>query len=118
MGLNCSMNGKIVKSKLFKEIFVQPASGDAGVSYGSCLVSTLKNKKILIKKNRNFYVGYREKNKNKIIEKVKNHKLKYINHKNNIYTSTAKLLSEGKIIGWFQGPSEFGPRALGNKYFM
>ncbi len=118
VGLNCSMNGKIVKSKLFKEIFVQPASGDAGVSYGSCLVSTLKNKKILIKKNRNFYVGYREKNKNKIIEKVKNHKLKYINHKNNIYTSTAKLLSEGKIIGWFQGPSEFGPRALGNRSIL
>ena len=42
VGLNCSLNGKIVESKIFDEIFVQPASGDAGISYGSCLVSTLK----------------------------------------------------------------------------
>ena len=44
VGLNCSLNGKIHSSKLFKEIFVQPASGDAGLSYGAGLVSFLKKK--------------------------------------------------------------------------
>ncbi len=51
VGLNCSLNGKIVEKKLFKEIFVQPASGDSGVAYGTCLYSHLKNnKKISFKK--------------------------------------------------------------------
>lgn len=118
VGLNCSMNGKIVKSGLFNEVFVQPAAGDAGVAYGSCLVSTLKRKKISISKNRNFYTGFREDKKFNIIKKIIQNKLKFRNFRNKIYDETAKLLSEGKIIGWYQGPSEFGPRALGNRSIL
>ena len=58
VGLNCSLNGKIVESKIFDEIFVQPASGDAGISYGAALLSNLNNKKKLkVSKNHNFYLG-------------------------------------------------------------
>tara|TARA_B100000963_G_scaffold357265_1_gene379026 strand:- start:784 stop:1719 length:936 start_codon:yes stop_codon:yes gene_type:complete len=118
VGLNCSMNGKIVKSGLFKQIFVQPAAGDAGVAYGSCLVSTLKRKKILSSENRNFYTGFRENKKSRIIKKIRQNKFKFKNYKDKIYDETAKLLSDGKIVGWFQGPSEFGPRALGNRSIL
>ena len=115
VGLNCSLNGKIVEKKLFKEIFVQPASGDSGVAYGTCLYSHLKNnKKISFKKNHNFYLGSRS-TKKEIIKILKKNNIKFKDHKNNIFKITASLINEGKIIGWFQGPSEFGPRALGNR---
>ena len=115
VGLNCSLNGKIVGKKLFKEIFVQPASGDSGVAYGTCLYSHLKNnKKISFKKNHNFYLGSRS-TKKEIIKILKKNNIKFKDHKNNIFKITASLINEGKIIGWFQGPSEFGPRALGNR---
>jgi len=115
VGLNCSLNGKIARKKLFKEIFIQPASGDSGVAYGTCLYSHLKhNKKISFKKNHNFYLGSRS-TKKEIIKILKKNNIKFKDHKNNIFKITASLINEGKIIGWFQGASEFGPRALGNR---
>ena len=115
VGLNCSLNGKISSNKIFKEIFVQPASGDAGISYGACLVSTKRiNKSLKFKKNWNFYTGSRE-NENDFNKILKKKKLNYKDYGNNVFKKTAQLLAEGKIIGWFQGSSEFGPRALGNR---
>ena len=60
MALNCSMNGVIAKSKLFKEIFIQPASGDAGLSIGSainCSLEVQPTKKLIF--NSNCYLGSR-----------------------------------------------------------
>lgn len=116
VGLNCSLNGKIVESKIFEEIFVQPASGDAGISYGSCLVSTFKRKSFKIKKNLNFNLGHKE-NSNQIIKNLKISKLKYKKCKN-IYKKVSDLIYNGNIIGWFQDGSEFGPRALGNRSIL
>tara|TARA_B100000780_G_scaffold228810_1_gene168304 strand:+ start:228 stop:1946 length:1719 start_codon:yes stop_codon:yes gene_type:complete len=115
VALNCSLNGKIKKKKIFKNIFIQPASGDAGIAYGSCLVSTLKRKKLKVKKMNNFYTGLRE--NEKIIKKnlIKN-KIQYKKFSNNnIYNEIRKNLVNGKIIGIFRGAAEFGPRALGNR---
>ena len=61
VALNCSLNGRIKKEKIFKNIFIQPASGDAGISYGSCLVSTLKRKKLKTKRINNFFYRYKRK---------------------------------------------------------
>ena len=116
VALNCSLNGKIVESKIFDQIFVQPASGDAGISYGSCLVSTLKRKTVKIKKNLNFNLGHKE-NSRQILKNLKNSKLKYKKCKN-IYKEVSNLIFKGNIIGWFQGGSEFGPRALGNRSIL
>ncbi len=118
VGLNCSLNGAINKSKLFKEIFVKPASGDAGTAYGAAIVGLEKKISSLKLKNPTFYLGSRYSKKEilKIIKNQKN-KIKFTKPKN-IYSETAKLLDEGKIIGWFQGPAEFGPRALGNRSIL
>ena len=56
--------------------------------------------------------------KTDIIKALKKKKLKFIDLKENIFSETAKFLSEGKIIGWFQGGAEFGPRALGNRSIL
>ena len=115
VALNCSLNGRIKKEKIFKNIFIQPASGDAGISYGSCLVSTLKRKKLKTKRINNFFTGTRESEriikKNLIKRKIK---FKKLNNKL-LHNEISKKLLEGKIIGVFRGPAEFGPRALGNR---
>ena len=115
VGLNCSLNGKIHNSNIFKEIFVQPASGDSGLVIGGLYLG-IKNKfakKLKIEKKYNNYLGStftnKEIEKTLIKKKVKFKKIK------NICKTTASLLKDGKIVGWFQGGSEFGPRALGNR---
>lgn len=115
VALNCSLNGRIKSEKIFKNVFIQPASGDAGISYGSCLVTTLKKRKLNTKKLDNFYSGLRE--NEKIIKKnlIKNN-VKYVKFNNNsIYDEIRKRLLDGKIIAICRGAAEFGPRALGNR---
>lgn len=117
VALNCSLNGKIVKSKIFDEIFVFPASGDDGCAVGACFLSYKeKKKKSSIKKNMNFYIGSNFSDK-KIELEAKRLKLNYKKPRD-IFNSVAKYLKEGKIVGWFQGGAEFGPRALGNRSIL
>jgi carbamoyltransferase len=118
VGLNCSLNGKIQSSKLFKKIFIQPASGDAGVSYGACLLAEQKNNSKFKKIQTNdFYKGYTESKKN-IQNSLKKSRLKYTDFKDEIYKKTAELLQKGKIVAWYQDGAEFGPRALGNRSIL
>ena len=116
VGLNCSLNGKIAESKLFKEIFVQPASGDSGVAIGAAYLAMLeknKKKKIKVKKRISTYLGSRFK-KEEILRILKSRKVKYSFSKN-IFDEVAEHLKKGDIIAWFQNEAEFGPRALGNR---
>ncbi len=115
LGLNCSLNGKIEKLKIFKKIFIQPASGDSGLSYGSCLVSNINNK-IKLKNNKiNFYKGHSD-TYLQILKNIKKTKMSFKIMNN--FSLVANLLSQGKIIAWFQGEAEFGPRALGNRSIL
>ena len=117
VALNCSLNGKIAKSKIFKEIFIQPASGDDGCAYGATLLAyAASKKKIVPKKMHNFYKGSIFTNK-EIESELKKSKLNYVRPKN-LYHEVSKYLKDGKIIGWFQGGAEFGPRALGNRSIL
>ena len=120
VGLNCSLNGKIESSKLFNEIFVQPASGDAGAALGAVYCAFSKNNPNLYKNKKNkmtnHYLGSRYKDK-EIIDELTKKKIKFEKSKN-ISLETARLLKEGKIVAWFQGPSEFGPRSLGNRSIL
>ncbi len=118
VGLNCSLNGKIHDSKIFKEIFVQPASGDSGLPLGGLYLS-FKNenlKKLPNNKIFNNYLGSKFTNK-EIFSELKKHKIKFKKSKN-IFRETANNLIKGKIVAWFQGASEFGPRALGNRSIL
>ena len=119
VALNCSMNGKIAKSKLFDEIFVQPASGDAGLAIGAAINCSLEvepKKKLVFETN--CYLGSRY--SNDLIKKAINkHKNKIQIIKNKDYLDFAsEVLIKKKIIGWFQGAAEFGPRALGNRSIL
>ena len=118
VGLNCSLNGKILASKIFDEVFIQPASGDAGVSLGAALLASRKNFKeqTTICKNHNSYLGSRFTDDE--IEKVlKKFGVPYEKPENFIDLVASKL-EAGKIIGWFQGAAEFGPRALGSRSIL
>ena len=120
VALNCSMNGQIVKSKIFDEVFVQPASGDAGLAIGAAINCSLEfqpKKKLSFETN--CYLGSRYSNLEikKTINRFRR-KIKIVKSKKNIYDFAASVLIRKKIIGWFQGAAEFGPRALGNRSIL
>ena len=118
VALNCVTNGKILKEKIFENIWIQPAAGDAGGALGSALAlwhKELKNERSSSPKDemKGTYLGPSfnddeiERTLNDIgatYEKFSEDKLLEI---------TSQELSKEKIIGWFQGKMEFGPRALG-----
>ncbi len=117
VALNCVANGKIFKKNLFKNIWVQPAAGDAGGSIGAALAYWYKE----LKQPRTNYTdqmkgSYLGPNfTNNEIEKslIKlNAKFKLMKT-NELIQKTANELANNKIVGWFQGKMEFGPRALG-----
>ncbi len=118
VGLNCSLNGKIEKSKIFKEIFIQPASADDGCTIGACYIanSNYPNNEFKAKKRINSYKGSSF-NNDQIESIIKGYNLDY-SRLDNIEKETAKEILNGKIIAWFQGSAEFGPRALGNRSIL
>jgi len=123
VALNCVANSKILESKLFKNIWVQPASGDAGGALGAAYAfyfNELCNQRIVDKNDKmnGSYLGPQFKS-DEIDSDLKNagaifEKMSY----EQIIEITAKKLSEGKAVGWMNGKMEFGPRALGNRSIL
>ena len=121
VALNCVANGKILKEGSFKNIWIQPAAGDAGGSLGAALgfwhIELKKNRKIDNNKDAMIgsYLGpeYSDKEIKKSLESV-GAKFEIFNE-NEIIEKTCMALNDGKAIGWFQGRMEFGPRALGSR---
>jgi len=112
--LNCLMNKRIVEETGFENFFFQPIANDTGTSLGSALYyyhSVLNKKRDYIFDSA--YLGNEFKNDE--IERVL--KKAQVNYKkcDNIAKETAQYIAEGKIVGWFQGRMEAGPRALGNR---
>ncbi|MDI6704186.1 MAG: carbamoyltransferase [bacterium] len=117
VALNCVMNGRILRESPFHDIFIQPASHDGGTSLGVALYiyhTLLGNKRGFQMKHAYWGPSYSESKMRQAIEKKG---LDY-EERDDIENVTAKLLSQGKIIGWFQGRMEFGPRALGNRSIL
>lgn len=115
--LNCVANGKIKEHTNFKDIYIQPAAHDGGTSIGSALYTAYKNKEI--KKSvfkDTTYLGAKFSN-NEIENILIKSNIKYEVLKNPSLKA-AQLLNENKVIGWFQGRMEFGPRALGNRSIL
>ena len=119
VALNCVANGKIIKNNLFENIWIQPAAGDAGGSLGAALAFWYKElgKKRILESGedqmRGSYLGPSFDDHQ--IEKT----LKSLNGKynkldeENLISTIADQIKNGKVVGWFQGGMEFGPRALG-----
>ena len=114
VALNCVANGKILKEKIFDNIWVQPAAGDAGGSLGAALaywhIDLNKERKEIKKDNmQGSYLGnkYSDKEIKIELDKIGANYNEY--DQQTIIDKTASSLSEGKAIGWFQGRMEFGP---------
>ena len=123
VALNCVANGKILKEKIFKNIWIQPAAGDAGGSLGAAL-GYWYNELKMERSNKNIdsmrcsYLGPEYSN-----EKIKNILIdigaKFESLENdNLLDFTTDKLAEGKAVGWFQNKMEFGPRALGGRSIL
>ena len=117
VSLNSVMNGRIVRETPFKDVYVMPAAGDNGTAIGAAYY--LYNG--ILEQPRNFvhdnpYLGTKYSNE-QIMQTIKEAKMKP-DYFEDICEKAASLLSEGKIIGWFQGPMEIGPRALGSRSIL
>jgi len=126
VALICVANSKILKEKIFKDIWIQPASGDAGGSLGAALLASYK------------YFGFRKPEINGKMDHQKGSFIgpsyssseigAFLNRKRLVYTkyesvkernrALAEELNNGKILGYFDGHMEFGPRALGSRSIL
>ena len=123
VALNCVANGKILKDKVFENIWIQPAAGDAGGSLGAALAywyKELKNPRTIDENDgmSGSYLG--PKYNNEIIEnKLKDLKGVFKKFSDlDLIKEVAAQLNNQKTIGWFQGRMEFGPRALGGRSIL
>jgi carbamoyltransferase len=125
VALNCVANAKIQNSKMFEDIYIQPAAGDAGGAIGAALaVNHLYfNEPRIISSDSDqmngAYLGpdYSDKEIELTFRKFKA-VFRKENKLDKLNDTVASLIAEGNVIGWFQGRMEFGPRALGNRSIL
>ena len=123
VALNCVANGKILKEKIFDNIWIQPAAGDAGGSLGAALAFwhlDLKNERNNLNEDlmQGSYLGNHFTNQ-EIKLALDNLGAKYLELSDEeIIENAADDLANQKAVGWFQGRMEFGPRALGNRSIL
>jgi carbamoyltransferase len=121
--LNCVANGLISREKIFKEIFVQPAAGDAGGSLGAALMTwheLLGNKRVAQSSDsqKGSYLGQAT-TTSEVKSYLDSMKVVYTTYNDSDFpTAVADLLAQGKVVGFFYGRMEFGPRALGARSIL
>ena len=120
VALNCVANGKLLEENIFDNIWIQPASGDAGSALGAALIGWHEhfNKPRKVNLNdsmKGTYLGCEFSNED-IINYLNKIKAPFDSYEDEeLFKKIALQLEEGKVIGWFNGPMEFGPRALGGR---
>jgi carbamoyltransferase len=126
VALNCVANGKLLRAGIFKDIYIQPASGDAGGALGAALAASTMyfDEPRIMNPNggdtmEGSYLGpdYSDKEIMLMNRKVKATYTKYDNFED-LSTFVAARLAEGNVVGWHQGRMEFGPRALGSRSIL
>ena len=122
VALNCVANGALWKKGIFKQIFIQPAAGDAGGALGAALAANYiyhEQKSKLKNSSKNVYLGpdYSDK---EILIALKKHKAvyNYCESFSELSAEVASLIAKGNIVGWFQDRMEWGPRSLGNRSIL
>ncbi|PKQ45166.1 carbamoyltransferase family protein [Confluentibacter flavum] len=122
VALNCVANSVLFNQEVFEDIYVQPAAGDAGGALGAALAVSYIKKELRfngLKKPFDVYLG--PKYSNLDIERLlRKHKCQYqyFEIAEDLTKTTAKYIAEKKVVGWFNGRTEFGPRALGNRSIL
>ena len=118
VALNCVSNGEVLRSGVFKDIWIQPAAGDAGGALGAALSvwhEYLENPRIANPDDsmKGSYLGPRHEDQD-IRSYLESVKARYQRLDDDVLMSkVAEVLDEGNVVGWMQGRMEFGPRALG-----
>jgi carbamoyltransferase len=119
---NCTLNGRILRSGLFEEVFVQPASHDGGLSLGAALhgcLSGLSSPRPLRSAMRHAYWGPSCGTDSEIErELMRWHDFIEVERVEDPALHVAAMIADGAIVGWMQGRAEFGPRALGNRSIL
>src|SRR5581483_10389716 len=120
VGLNSASNGKLLKKSPFKRIFIQPAAGDDGGALGCAMYAyhaiLKKKRRAFVQTHSYFGVSFSNKEVEKVLKKEKVPHTYLADKKLIPYLATE--LSEGKVIGFFQGKAEWGPRALGSRSIL
>lgn len=117
VSLNSVMNGRILRETRFRDVYVMPAAGDNGTSIGAAFVvwnEVLGNRKRYSLSDPFLGTGYTDEQIEKLLKAFK---LEYVKS-DDVCADTAQILHSGKIIGWFQGRMEIGPRALGSRSIL
>jgi carbamoyltransferase len=121
VGLNCVANGKIVREAGYDNVWIQPAAGDDGIAIGCAYYGHLaiQNKPRSFVINHAFFgASYSDEEADKAADKWLVRRETFDGPGESICAETAKVLADEKVVGWFQGRSEFGPRALGNRSIL
>jgi len=126
VALNCVANGKLQKANIFENVYIQPAAGDAGGALGAALAGGY----IYFKQDRKLTPNALDEMKGSYLgpefsdldtkQMARKYKAEYTYFENfdELAARTAQILSEGNVVGWFQGRMEFGPRALGGRSIL
>jgi carbamoyltransferase len=125
VALNCVANGKLLRKNIFKNIWIQPAAGDAGgalgAAYAAWYIGRKKKRKVTFGEDamRGSYLGP-EFGSDEITRAVKKYRavFKHYDDFEELCREIANLLDQGLVVGWFQGRMEYGPRALGNRSIL
>ena len=124
VALNCVANGKLLRSGLFKGVWIQPASGDAGGALGAALaawhiVLCAFRRPEVNDAMRGSYLGPAF-SVDDIVQVCNRFRApcRYIADESELCGKVSDLLAEGNVVGWFQGRMEYGPRALGNRSIL
>ncbi len=116
LALNSVLNGMLLQSKCFNDIFVQPASHDSGAAWGAALMSCLKHDREPVSERLTSIALGTEYSNDDYERAIKPFQNKVrLNEGKDKWLPAAHLLAEGRIGGWFQGRMEFGPRSLGQR---
>ena len=126
VALNCVANGKLLKSDIIDDLWIQPAAGDAGGAVGAALavyyIGTGHDRNVSregVDQMNGAYLGpeFSDQDVVRLCRKYQAPNI-YFSDFQELITKVADVLAKGKIVGWFQGRMEYGPRALGNRSIL
>ena len=119
VALNCAANGKIFERTPFRDLYIQPAASDAGTSIGAALSvwhERLNQPRSFVMRHAYYGPEYSDREIHAALETAGVAYLRLSEAE--LVDATASAIAAGKVVGWFQGRMEFGPRALGNRSIL
>jgi len=118
VALNCVMNGKIERETPFKEVYIQPDAGDGGTAIGGALYQTFCGAQSAPRRVPMDHVYWGPSSDDPQIENALRESGLAVQNDPAITVRAARAIADGKVVGWFQGRMEVGPRALGNRSIL